>query len=157
VADASPSPARSVSPAPRSYTIDDGESGFVRVGGSWWQTPQGFQGDLLWAYSVKQDPSALISWGLSLPRCGRYAVQVFIPADFGTSTSVEYTVTHRDGQARIILDQNVHQGAWADLGEFWFDAGQVASASVTNATGEQDGASMVVFDAARWSLVDICK
>jgi len=152
-----PAVSPSSSPAPVSLTIDDGESGFLRTGGSWWQTPQGFQGDLIWSFSVKQDPDTLIVWSLSLPRCGRYAVQVFIPADFGTSRSVDYRVSHRDGQAQVVLDQNQHQGVWADLGEFWFDVDQAASVAVSNATGEEDGAAMVVFDAARWTLVDICQ
>lgn len=120
----------------------------------WYSAPYGFNGAMLWTYSSPATERNWAEWRPNLSEAGQWQVWAFIPAQYGTTTSARYLITHLDGQILIGLDQSQYSHKWAYLGTYRFGPGQ-AAVRLNDVTGE-DGQTptMVAFDALCWTKAD---
>lgn len=139
-----------------SVLVDDGDPGFVFSGGNWWLIDQGEFGDLLWAYTITGPTSTIVEWLPNLAYCGLYRVEVYIPSDFGDSPGIAYHIEHADGISIVNIDQNIHQGEWVLLGEFWFDSEEPNKIWANNAVEAVNVNLIAAFDAIKWVLLELC-
>lgn len=146
-------------PAATPVVVDDGEVGFERSDGQWWQEPRGVDGDLHWAFAVSGEPTTVIEWHPTLEACGRYRVEAYLPPDFPTTRQAAYTIIGREGSMSVTVDQRGRSGAWVDLGGHWFEPDAESLVRLSNNTGEggADPPLLVVFDAVRWTLLEPCR
>ncbi|MCD4671452.1 MAG: CPBP family intramembrane metalloprotease [Anaerolineaceae bacterium] len=141
---------------PNDYLImvDDGDPGFLRTGGTTWLSVNGIGEDLVWASPVAGEADAVVEWRPDLPAAGRYEVQVFCPEEFATFRFARYEIGSLDGFITVLVDQSAHQGKWASLGVYSFEAGEMAFLRLDNQTTSEPGLDEVIsFDAARWLRV----
>jgi len=153
---ASPSPTLTATIEHQSYIVDDGDPGFVHMGATWWKISQGVFDDLVWSYVSYGQPTARVEWQPELVDCGKYAVEAYIPMDFGTSPAVVYHIDHSEGSASVIVDQSAHQGEWVWLGDFWFNSTDPCEVWVDNSLEKFVGIRMVAYDAIKWEMVEVC-
>ncbi len=150
-----PTPTLAATELPQ-LVVDDGDTAFIASGVTAELIPQGWSGDLAWALSSAR-ADALAEWRLDPQVCGHYALEVYIPEGYGTTTSATYQVEHRGQVSLLLLDQRASQGAWVQIGEFEFSPESPSVLRLTNQTGEDAGAVRVAFDAARWTLLGPCQ
>jgi uncharacterized protein len=155
--DAAPVTAAASAPQPgEMIVVDDGDSGFSISGGIMVIATRGQGGDLYYAYNVKDQEALRAGWHPAIPACGKYALEVYIPADYGITHAAAYRIEHLHGASTVILDQFASQGRWVRLGLYEFAPDQPASLQLTNATGEPAGSAAAAFDAARWVYLAAC-
>lgn len=101
---------------------------------------------------------AYASYQPTLPRAGRYAVEVFIPHKFAEAREALYVVVDHINGARvehkIALDQSIHYNEWATLGIFEFDPAlpEDGRVNLVDVTIERP-LRRIAFSAIRWRLV----
>lgn len=154
----STTPPQSSSTLQQIYTVDDGDEGFIRKGGTWWLVEEGYEGDLIWAIPVNDVPDTLIEWIPPINACGIYDVQVYIPEGYATYQQALYQIGYHDGVKTIMLDQSANAGKWVSLGEYQFSPhGEMVLRLSNWAKDVWQANEFVVFDAARWVFVGQCK
>jgi hypothetical protein len=142
-------------PAELFRLVDDGGPGFSTTGGPWSSAGEGLYGDLLWAPAGVSGAAA--EWRFPYSTCGRFEVEVYLPAFPAASGSALYQVGHRYGMASRLVDQSAYPGKWVSLGAWEFLPGAGAFLRLTTATGEDPVLGQrVLFDAARWTYVEAC-
>jgi hypothetical protein len=136
--------------------VNEGDPSFARSGGYWWKVSEGFRGDLVWAYTAQSVASASVEWDPGIAGCGRYTVEVYVPADYSTTHRASYALNSTAGEQVVVVDQASLQGGWVRLGEYDFDVDQPYYLKLNNVTGELDGEFLITFDAARWTYLGSC-
>jgi hypothetical protein len=81
---------------------------------------------------------------------GRYEVYVHIPANYATTTSARYWVSHRDGFTLKTLSQLNYSNRWVSLGTYWFQGNNKDYVSLSDVTYEAYLSRYVGFDAVKW-------
>jgi murein DD-endopeptidase MepM/ murein hydrolase activator NlpD len=143
-------------PAPLQVVIDTQQSNpragtFRRTqNGEWYQSPDGYQGDMLWTIVSDQQESDWGEWRPLLPVTGNWQVWVFIPANNATSTYARYRVSHLDGLTEIPVNQWGNRNRWVDLGTFRFDE-RGGHVRLGNFSGELGLPLALGFDTICWS------
>jgi hypothetical protein len=125
------------------------------LGGHGWLTPN---------VARQSESTNFALWRPNLPAEGRYRVSVYVPAHGSRvpwtcggvsaiydSSNAIYVIQHRDGVARVALDQAPLNNAWADLGTFTFAAGNTGYIALTDLTGEVTNTRWVSIDDARFT------
>ena len=107
---------------------------------------------MLWTFSSEANQSNWGEWRPFLPEEGQWQVWAFIPAQYGTTTSARYLISHLDGKILIGLDQSKYVNKWAYLGTYRFAPGR-GYVRLTDVTGERgQPRTTVAFDALAWSM-----
>ena len=88
--------------------------------GDWFQSPDGYKGDMLWTLVSDQQESDRGEWLPLLPQAGSWHVWVFIPANNATSTYARYRISHLDGLSEVPVNQWGNRNKWVDLGTYRF-------------------------------------
>jgi murein DD-endopeptidase MepM/ murein hydrolase activator NlpD len=111
-------------------------------------------------WSVKYKPTSLsqdvyASYKPTLPKAGRYKIEVFIPHQNAEAHSALYFVIHYMTGARIeqkvSLDQSLYFNQWASLGVFDLDPTKPDSGQVNQVDfSEESPPRSIVFSAVRW-------
>ncbi len=162
----SPPPSPTVTPAgpsptpipEQSHIVDDGDPGFSTTGAPFNLSTQGLYGDMLWAPAAFQDASSAAEWGYPYQVCGRYELEVYIPASPGVTQSALYQIGYRSGMATRLVDQSAYPGKWVSLGEWEFLPIPGSFLRLANATGEDPALGLrVLYDAVRWRFAGPCQ
>jgi N-acetylmuramoyl-L-alanine amidase len=115
--------------------------------------------------STLEQPTQSATWQSLIPYNGMYHVEAFIPAHDplewpcppltlnGNTANAHYSITHEFGTSNVWVDQSQAADQWVDLGVYYFKAGEGATISLDNATGEPAGTAPVSFSAVRLNLV----
>jgi len=144
--------------APGAILVDDSGPGWTSNGQ--WSTASAksaIGGLLHWTSTTSSSASATATWQTLLPADGYYEVGTFVDDNHASSGWASYTITSSDpthpSQSvthRVQVDQEhigVFQNAfgsvntsaqWIGLGTYYFKAGQPASVTLDNATGEDN-------------------
>lgn len=97
-------------------------------------------------------------WRPNIPREGAYRVFAFVPdrdaltwacapiAAKLDTTAAQYTIRHRDGVTRYVVNQAPLHDAWVELGSYYFTAGSDGTVELSDLTGEASNSRWVVFD-----------
>ncbi|MFD8497859.1 polymorphic toxin-type HINT domain-containing protein [Amycolatopsis sp. NPDC059657] len=107
------------------------------------QSPKGYQGTQYSTITTKGEED-YFTWKASIPRSGRYDVQVWYPE--GTATNATYYIKHDGGNAEVVIDQSKNQGRWVSLGKFAFTEGdtrEIVLAGESNGTVTADAVKLV--------------
>jgi RHS repeat-associated protein len=107
------------------------------------QSPKGYQGPAYSKIATTADTDYFI-WKATIPRSGRYEVQVWYPE--GTATNATYFVPNDAGTATAIVDQSKNQGRWVTLGKYNFTEGdtrEIALGGQSNGTVTADAVKLV--------------
>jgi hypothetical protein len=138
--------------------VDDGDPGFTHTGGQPVSDGAAINGDLLLAStSLQTGGDVQAQWSPALSTCGRYEVQVYIPAGYAATRSADYQLAYRYGMLTKRVDQSAQAGEWVSLGEYDFLPTKGTYLRLTNATSEDPALALqVLFDAARWILQIPC-
>jgi len=118
--------------------------------GHHWLTP---------AVRTQNESTNFAVWRPNLAAPGRYRVFAFIsshpgrvawecgpmPARSDTRNAI-YLIQHRDGVARVTINQAPLFDAWADLGTYTFDAGPASYVLLSDLTGEATNSAWVNID-----------
>jgi hypothetical protein len=115
-----------------------------------------------WTDTALTVSSAQAEWRYPHTVCGRYAVEVYVPAHPGdgaaATSNALYQIGHRLGLASRLVDQAAYPGKWVSLGEWEFLPTDGSFVRLTNATGEDPILDLhVLFDAVRWTFVSPCQ
>jgi hypothetical protein len=126
-------------------------------GGHHWLTPN---------VARQTESTNFAVWRPNLRAEGRYRVSVFVPAHGSRvpwscgavsavydSSNAIYVIQHRDGIARVALDQAPLNDMWTDLGTYAFAAGTAGYIVLTDLTGEVTNTRWVSIDDARFTPV----
>jgi beta-galactosidase len=81
---------------------------------------------------------------------GRYEVFVYIPANYATTRSAHYWVSHRDGFTLRVVSQLTYSNEWVSLGTYWFQGNSSDYVSLSDVTGESYLSRYIGFDAMKW-------
>jgi hypothetical protein len=121
-----------------------------------WQVPPwqcGFNLHAFYTWST-QDPAAATYWGEwrpPVPADGRYAIDAYVPycrTGRAETAGVTYTITHRNGTDKVVVNQNARVGLWIPLGEYDLAAGNSTLVRLTDLSTTDSGLG-VWFDALR--------
>ena len=146
-----------ISADPDPILVDDGDPGFVRNGGNWWNVPQGFNGDLVWAFASYGRPTISVEWHPEIVKCGKYEVKVFIPFDYGSVSEIIYCIDTSYGISRVAVNQILNQGEWVSLGEFWFDSeGSNIIMTSNQVTNPFEHNMIAAYDAIMLNYIESC-
>ncbi|HWB35230.1 MAG TPA: hypothetical protein VHA75_04305, partial [Rugosimonospora sp.] len=74
---------------------------------------------------------AYATWSPRLAAAGTYQVEIWVPANSGTSTSVRYDIAYDGGTATLTVNQLAHSGVWYPLGAWPFAAGHAGTVRLT--------------------------
>jgi hypothetical protein len=90
-----------------------------------------------------------------LPAAGQYEIWVYLPRDYGNSSSVRYRVLHNYQRHDRIINQNWYSDQWVKLGTYSFNAANVGREFVVvyDNTGEPYTSRTIAFDAIKFVLV----
>ena len=86
----------------------------------------------------------------TIPTAGNYNISGWWPASSSRATNVPYTINHGLGSTTIPVDQRLNGGQWNVLGQFYFDANENYSVTVTDDVNNGN----IAVDAIRVSHVD---
>jgi len=146
-----------------SFTCDDGDACFTLYGPSqYWHRETacggasvGTGGDLYWTYVNGTTTSNSARWKPSFSGtggAGSYAVAVFIPRCFGTTTQAKYRVYHNGVTDTVTVNQNNAYDAWVTLGTFYFNNNGTEYVELADSTGDSSTSYLQLsFDAVRFS------
>jgi hyaluronate lyase len=133
------------SPNLPTITVDDDDSGFEVVSGSWARS----EGHLRYLenqhFTGPGDGSAVARFHLDVAVSGRYSVQAWWFAFDNRATNTPFVIKHAGGETIVRVNQRDDGSAWNELGTFDFTAGGDHYIEVTN--DAEDG--YVVADAVR--------
>jgi len=154
----SPTPTElpSATPTVMPIIVDCDDPGFIRQGGQHWESEQGYQGHLVWAFTRLDEPDVFVAWEPDVQTCGAYRFEVYIPLDYGKAHSVFYAITHRYGLTKVEINQDATQGGWVSLGEYWCSAGTGCRVETNNLTKVDQPITFVAFDALRLTYLEGC-
>ncbi len=114
--------------------------------GAWKDAGTGFA-DPMPTYSWLQNPftmgtarqaecsrkaTARATWTADIPEAGEYAVYVAYKTLPKSTDAARYTVHHRGGTSKFVVNQRMGGGTWIYLGTFPFDAGNSGSVTLDN-------------------------
>ncbi len=137
--------------------VDETDVCFERGGTpSYWHPEQaGWDGSLLWTYTVADQMDNHGIWHLTFDEAGTYRIEAYTDADWAESRHAKYQVQH-DGNLDVVeVDQTAVDG-WNQVGEFQFDAGGDQWVRLEDLTGEPVSQHVrIVFDAIRITRVDL--
>lgn len=144
-------------PAPGPGTlIDDTASGFARGGPEtdWQSEPEGYNTSLTWTRN-SETVAADYNWARWYPQLtpGVYEVAVYIPERFSTTSQARYWISHANDYTLRVVDQSANGGRWVTLGTFEFQGSANDFVSLADVTFEEEGSSLVAYDAVRWTPV----
>ncbi len=135
---------------------DELDGSFIKHGDDYWYTPPygcGFKGHAYYTWSTT-DPGYSTNWAEwrpSIAEGGFYTVEVYAPycrTGEPETLGATYKVTHSDGTATVIVNQQAHIGTWMSLGDYFFNAGNSANIQLKDLTTTDSGRG-VWFDAIR--------
>lgn len=66
---------------------------------------------------------ASATWRPTLAAAATYRVEIWVPANSGSTTAAQYAVTHTGGTATVTVNQVTQSGAWTTLGTWAMAAG----------------------------------
>jgi peptidyl-Lys metalloendopeptidase len=104
-------------------------------------------------------------WTPNIPASGRYRVEAYIghhaTVRFSCPTvrtslntaNAQYTVSHSGGNTTVAVNQSLFDSSWANLGEFYFQAGSGGYVFLNDVTGEYDLSRIVAFNVVRFTWV----
>lgn len=95
-------------------------------------------------YVAPGSGEAVARWTFSPTETGLHRVQAWYTSHANRATNAPFTVTHRDGEATVPIDQTVGGGTWVDIGDFYFNADDYYTVSLSN-----DADGYVIADAIR--------
>jgi hypothetical protein len=127
--------------------VDELSVGFTPRGSGWRDGAGGYAGHHYWMDATRGQTSRGGTWRATLPRAGRYRVQVKIPRWHATTKAARYTVVTASGRVRRTVDQSRARGSWADLGTFRLST--EVSIRLSAQTGDRRNGRKVAFDAVR--------
>ncbi|MEV1286920.1 peptidoglycan DD-metalloendopeptidase family protein [Micromonospora sp. NPDC049679] len=83
---------------------------------------------------------------MNIPSTGRYAVEVWYPADRGYNDKTPYVISTTSGKQSVLVNQRLNGGRWVRLGTFSLAGGNYNTVGVSRWT---TGTGYVVADAVR--------
>ena len=138
--------------------ISELETSFERSDAYWYRAACGDGGHTFYTYATDSaDESTNYGiWRATIPTTGRYRVYTHIPQGCAldtppyATTSATYTIAAADGNHTHTVDHNTAE-EWVDLGTYPFDAGNNASVTLNDLTGDAFSKRRVVFfDSVQW-------
>ncbi len=119
---------------PEMVIVDDGDPDYVEDGAGFADGPAGFGPATSYPYgsnpfalgSTRRFPDgtgASVTWSLSVPTDGEYAIYVSYDAASDQSREAHYRITHPGGVIDRHVDQRVHGSTWVYLEQMWLPAG----------------------------------
>lgn len=106
-------------------------------------SPKGYQGTEYSTITTTGEED-YFTWKATIPRSGRYDVQVWYPE--GTATNATYYIGHDSGSAEAVVDQSKNQGRWVSLGKLSFTEGdtrEIVLGGESNGTVTADAVKLV--------------
>jgi PKD repeat protein len=119
----------------------------VEVSGNWIasQDVKGYFAEDYFYTSAGQGNSR-VKWLFNIPESGNYDVSAWWSASSDRTSEAEYTVTHGNGNSKVVADQKKNGSKWNKLGTYAFNSGR-RSVHLTDLAGSGN----VVADAIRVS------
>jgi len=138
---------------PDEVIVDDRSAGFAKGGAvaAWHSATEGHGGDLLWTRNNdRARPN--YNWARWYPNLtpGRYAVFVYVPERYSTTSHARYWVSHQGGYSLRPVDQSANGGRWVSLGTYWFEGTRQDYVSLADVTFEPYLSRSIAFDAVKW-------
>ena len=134
--------------------VDDQSSGFTKYGTSsyWHEASIGYNSHMFWTYNNQWTIDNYAIWqpNLSSGGAGTYAVYVYIPNNYATTTNATYTVFHNGITDTRTVNQAIYFNQWVSLGSFYFSANGNEYVQLVDKTGEAAITKMIGFDAVKW-------
>ncbi len=137
--------------------VDETDVCFERGGTpSYWHPEQdGWDGSLLWTYTVADQVDNHGIWHLTFDEAGTYRIEAYTDGDWAESRQAKYQVQHAGTLDIVEVDQTAVDG-WNLVGEFQFAAGGDQWVRLEDLTGEDVSLHVkIVFDAIRITRVDL--
>jgi hypothetical protein len=133
--------------------VSETSASFVRGGSqtAWHAANIGYGDNMIWTRN--NDTNRLnYNWARWYPNlgAGRYEVFVYIPANYATTRSAHYWVSHRDGFTLRVVSQLTYSNEWVSLGTYWFQGNSSDYVSLSDVTGESYLSRYIGFDAMKW-------
>ncbi|MFC1787587.1 hypothetical protein ACFLY8_06145 [Halobacteriota archaeon] len=143
-----------VASASSEFIVDDVNSGFARYGPSsyWHEASIGYNVHMYWTYNAKSTVENYAKWtpSLSSEGAGNYAVYVYIPSNYASTTNAVYTIFHNGVTDTKYVNQAIYYSQWVSLGTFYFSATGNEYVKLVDATGEDSATQTIGFDAVKW-------
>lgn len=155
--EAAPQPAEPAPPAtPSEITVDNSSGSFKKLQAKvWYNGPDGCgtTGHAHWTYTTQNadDGENIARWQPGLAADSLYDVFVYIPdcaAKKARTNSAHYIISHRDGQAEVVINQEAHGGTWVSIGRYPFAAGDAGFVELRDIT--DDSMQVLWYDAIKW-------
>lgn len=106
----------------------------------WWTYTDNTEKDVCW-----------VTWTPTLKWNATYKVKVYIP-DMATANHAKYIINHAKGKDTILIDQDVYNDEWVELGTYQFNEGASGFVYLGDATPEPS--QKITFDAVKWEKID---
>ncbi|ONI86988.1 hypothetical protein ALI144C_10125 [Actinosynnema sp. ALI-1.44] len=107
------------------------------------ESPRGYQGPEYSTITTRTD-TEYFTWKATIPRDGRYDIQVWYPE--GTATDAHYYITHNGGKTTKVVDQSKNHGTWVSIGSYDFSEGDtrdIVLGGESNGTVTADAVKLV--------------
>lgn len=128
-------------------------------GSGWTQKFTDVEGHAVHVRNTTRNQAVAVTYLPTIPKTGRYNVEVFVPNTHATTRGAQYFIVHHpNGQrqeTRALVNQYNYNNAWVLLGTFDLDAlmaesGRVNLVDVTSDTSVKE----IAFTAIRWRSVE---
>jgi len=96
------------------------------------------------------DETSSIEWLPNFPEGGLYAVYISYKSVENSSSNAHYTIFHRGGKTKFLVNQTMYGGTWLYLGHFYFDKGRTNLGKVELTNYSQDDGKVVTADAIKF-------
>jgi hypothetical protein len=139
-------------PPAQEVIVDNRDAGFSWGGTSagWYARTVGFRGHLNWTWNSYQKLNHWGKWTPNLPQAGTWDVYVYVASRYFGSKSARYKITHANGVTERVVNQNIYNDQWVNLGSYTFSSGTGGNVYLGDATGETYATRFVGFDAVKF-------
>ncbi|MCX7748367.1 MAG: S8 family serine peptidase [Clostridia bacterium] len=118
------------------------DAGFSLMGSWGYSEAEAYRGTKAYSSDFSGDTAV---WTPDIPTSGYYKVYIWYPNQTGSTTSAQYTVTYKDGNAMTAVDQTKGGGTWKLLGTYYFEKGNTGNVKLTVTSGKT-AADSVMFE-----------
>jgi hypothetical protein len=141
--------------APVEIIVDDQGSGFTQYRyhpeNAWPEAWIGYNGHMYYVNNTQNVAYDYAIWTPSLSGgAGTYAVYVYVPNNYASTTNAIYTIYHNGTIDVYVVNQSANPNSWALLGSYYFAASGGEYVRLNDLTGETSLSKYVAFDAIMW-------
>ena len=121
--------------------------------GGWPETASQY----VYSLNMQSATTAFFTWTPNIPVTGKYNVYCWYKAGADRTTSARYTIAHANGQMAVAIINQAKTGSqWVPIAtNKQFTKGTSGFITLTNKTGETDGARKVIADAIKFEYAEV--